>query len=90
MTMTRMGKAAGAAAIATLTLAVLPLVTATPAQADPEQCLEYLASQGYAGSLFNAACGIAAVGADEQAAELLAVANVPPDVVAQALRVAQQ
>ncbi len=58
--MSRFVRAASVAAAA-LATAVLPALSAAPAQASPEHCVAYLGVQGHNGSWVDQACKLATV-----------------------------
>jgi hypothetical protein len=70
----------GRLAVAAFTLAAaaaLPVVTAAPAQADSDQCLESLAEAGYAPASAELACELGELGYVTQCTTLLTNEDVP-------------
>jgi hypothetical protein len=74
--MFRIGRLA-AAAFTLAAAAALPVVTAAPAQADTDACVEFLADLGYAPASAELACDFGAAGYVRECTALLADEDVP-------------
>jgi hypothetical protein len=86
--MFRINKAIAVTAAA-LAASVLPLAAAAPAQATPQQCIDYLENYGFEPYQTGAGCTLAADNEDIGRLMLLE-AGVPDELAQNAVRLAQQ